>query len=358
MTDFLVRRDDLRRVRWHEAGTTVLQAGHARLRVESFALTANNVTYAAFGEAMRYWDFFPTEVAGHGRVPVWGFASVMDPGTSGLEPGSRVYGYLPVSEAFDIVPERISDTGFIDGAAHRRDLAAVYNTYLFTAADPSYEAGHEAQQMLLRPLFTTGWMIDDCLMESGSQVPDTVVISSASAKTALALAHCLSLRSGVEAIALTSRENQAFVEGTGLYARTLTYEEASQLHVRGLAAYVDFLGRPGLTAEIHHGLRDRLIRSLVIGATDWQSPRIPVETPGPAPEFFFVPTYAANRARQIGPEALNARTLSALKRFYAASSTYLTPLRRNGTRAIEEAWLSALEGTVPPSTGIILGFRD
>ena len=37
----------------------LLAPGQARLALEAFSLTANNITYAAFGEAMKYWQFFP-----------------------------------------------------------------------------------------------------------------------------------------------------------------------------------------------------------------------------------------------------------------------------------------------------------
>jgi hypothetical protein len=64
-----------------------------RVRVDAFALTANNVTYGAFGAAMHYWEFYPdargrlghraglglfgtvVHIAasrrGRGRTPVW-----------------------------------------------------------------------------------------------------------------------------------------------------------------------------------------------------------------------------------------------------------------------------------------------
>ena len=45
-----------------------LQPCEARLAVRRFALTANNITYAVFGEAMGYWAFFPAEDGG--RLPV------------------------------------------------------------------------------------------------------------------------------------------------------------------------------------------------------------------------------------------------------------------------------------------------
>lgn len=354
MADFLIRRSNLRDISWAEAPAAPLEDGKARLKVDAFALTANNVTYASFGEAMGYWNFFPAADPAFGRVPVWGFATVTESKAEGVAPGARVYGYLPISDSFDVQPVRVSAGSFLDGAAHRQGLAPIYNTYIFNAADPAYDAAFEAQQMLFRPLFTTGWMIDDCLMETGTDIPETVVISSASSKTALALAHCLKQRGAVEAIGLTSAANKAYVEASGLYARTVTYDEVDSLHARGLSAYVDFIGRPALTADVHHALKDRLVRSLVIGVTDWEGNRTPVDVPGPQPEFFFVPTYAAERAKALGADELNARTSKALAGFYAASSKYLTPAHQKGLEAIEAAWLQTLDAKVPPSSGLIL----
>ncbi|MDX6599638.1 MAG: hypothetical protein QOE87_3525, partial [Gaiellales bacterium] len=75
MADFLVKRDDLHGCRIVETEPPALEDGQALLRVDSFGLTANNVTYAVFGDAMSYWSFFPAE-EGWGRVPMWGFAEV------------------------------------------------------------------------------------------------------------------------------------------------------------------------------------------------------------------------------------------------------------------------------------------
>lgn len=356
MADFLIRRGNLRETSWAETPATGLAEGKARLKVDAFALTANNVTYASFGEAMGYWNFYPASDPDFGRVPVWGFATVTESKAKGVAPGTRVYGYLPVSEHFDIEPARVTASGFMDGSAHRQGLAPIYNTYICNSADPAYDPAFEAEQMLFRPLFLTGWMIDDCLMETGADTPETVVISSASSKTALALAHCLNQRGAVEAIGLTSPGNKSYVEATGLYARTVTYDEVDNLHARGLTAYVDFLGRPALTADVHHALKDRLVRSLVIGVTDWEGNRAPVEAPGPQPEFFFVPTYAAERAKALGGEELNSRTGRAMTGFYSQASKYLTPVKASGRAAIAKAWQDTLEAKVPPSDGLILSF--
>ena len=70
-----------------------LQPGQARLALDRFALTANNITYAAFGEAMKYWQFFPAGDPAEGCLPVWGFADVVESLASGLDVGRRVWGY-------------------------------------------------------------------------------------------------------------------------------------------------------------------------------------------------------------------------------------------------------------------------
>ncbi|MEH6409289.1 MAG: DUF2855 family protein [Hyphomonas sp.] len=354
--DYLIRRDDLRDCHWADAPVTDLADGMARLRVDAFALTANNVTYATFGEAMEYWKFFPAGSPEFARVPVWGFATVIESKAPGVEAGARVYGYLPISVTFDVQPARVGKESFLDGAAHRQGLAPIYNTYVLTGADPTYDPAFEAQQMLFRPLFTTGWMIDDCLMETGDPVPETVVISSASSKTAMALAHCLKARGVVEAVALTSPGNVKYVESTGLYARTQTYDQVDSMHARGLTAFVDFLGRPALTADVHNALKDRLVRSLVIGVTDWEGNRAPISLPDPQPEFFFVPTYAAQRAKDIGADVLNQKLGTSLMAFYRASSAFVTPQQDAGMDAIDAAWHDTLEGKVSPATGRILTF--
>jgi hypothetical protein len=128
------------------------------------------------------------------------------------------------------------------------------------------------------------------------------------------------------------------------------------MHARGLTAYVDFLGRPSLTADVHSALRDRLVRSLVIGVTDWEGNRAPIALPDPQPEFFFVPTYAAERAKVLGPDVLNHRLGASLMSFYRASSAFVTPQQDAGMGAIDAAWHDTLEGKVSPSTGRILTF--
>lgn len=349
----LITKSDLRSTEWIDAPSQDLADGEARLQVDAFALTANNVTYAAFGGApMFYWNFFPSPSDAMGRVPVWGFATVSESRAEGVEVGQRLYGYFPISEDLVVTPMKTSERGFFDAAAHRQALAPIYNFYSNIDTDPAYVADMEPQQMLFRPLYLTGWMICDSLME-GDPVPDAAVISSASSKTAIAAAHSLQRR-GVKTVGVTSPRNVQFVKDTGLYDEVIEYDAISNYQASGKTAYVDFVGRPEFTKSVHTACGEHLIRSLTIGATDWEDERAPVaDLPGPQPEFFFVPDYAANRAKQLPAGELDKRTGADLVAFYPVSKSFVTPTHIEGAEAITKAWQDTVEAVVPADQGLV-----
>ena len=60
-TDLIVEKTNIGHAQLVQAGaTTPLTAGQIRLRVDRFALTSNNLSYAAAGDTMGYWAFFPS----------------------------------------------------------------------------------------------------------------------------------------------------------------------------------------------------------------------------------------------------------------------------------------------------------
>ncbi|MEO8606093.1 MAG: DUF2855 family protein, partial [bacterium] len=189
--DFVVNRSDLRQCKVVAAALRPLADGEVRLRVDRFAFTANNVTYGAVGDMIGYWNFFPA-ADGWGRIPVWGFADVGESRCAALPAGERVYGYLPMSTQLIVQPAPVSPGSFFDAAPHRAALPAVYNQYTRLAADPLYERADEAHLALLRPLFTTSFLLEDFLAEHDDFAARNIVLTSASSKTALGLAQLLS----------------------------------------------------------------------------------------------------------------------------------------------------------------------
>ncbi len=150
-TSLLVRKDNLSITRRHTATDQPLTDGQVRVRVESFAFTSNNITYAALGDVMGYWQFFPSEQEGWGSIPVWGFASVVQSRHPGVAVGERLYGYWPLASSAVLSPDQLSPACLIDATPHRVGLHVFYNQYFRCNADPLYITGTEDLQALLRP---------------------------------------------------------------------------------------------------------------------------------------------------------------------------------------------------------------
>jgi Protein of unknown function (DUF2855) len=354
MSDFLVKRDDLRECRVVDGEVPPLESGQALLRVDTFGLTANNVTYAVFGEAMNYWDFFPSAEEGWGRVPMWGFAEVEQSETEGVESGARVFGYLPPSSHLLVTPAAASEEGFVDSSPHRAALPSAYHRYLITSADTFYRQGTEEIQMLLRPLFFTSFLIDDQLDDEGLATQGPVVIASASSKTAIAAAFLLSRREGVELIGLTSPGNVAFVESLGIYDSTVSYDAIETLERRP-AAFVDIAGDSAVRRAVHSHYGDELIHSMAVGMTHWEGLEASAgELPGPRPKFFFAPDRVTKRSQDWGRAELERRVAAAWHPFCEWTGGWLETIPGQGFDALRSAYLDVLEGRVDPKHAHVL----
>ena len=85
-----VKKADLPQSEWRNAPAPELVDGQILLEIEKYALTANNITYAAVGDGFGYWNFFPTGDADWGIVPVWGFAKVAASKQDGIAVGDCI----------------------------------------------------------------------------------------------------------------------------------------------------------------------------------------------------------------------------------------------------------------------------
>jgi hypothetical protein len=252
-------------------------------------------------------------------------------------------------------PGRVNERGFVDTAEHRQPMAAAYNQYARTDADPVYDPDHEATQSLLRPLFYTSFLLDDFLADNGFFGARTVVLSSASSKTSAGTAFFLSERGGIEVLGLTSPRNRAFVEGLGVYGRVLSYDEVAG---DGPAVYVDVAGDVAVRKAVHRHFGDDLVHSAVVGSTHWTAgPGDGEALPGAAPAFFFAPEQIRRRADQWGAQKLEETFADAWRRAIAWSDGWLEVRRSQGPDEVRSAYLEVLDGHSPPSVGHVLSLR-
>lgn len=352
-TDLLVSRADL-------AGTSLvtrdldpLAPGEVLLRVDTFGLSANNITYALAGDLLGYWRFFPAP-EGWGRIPVWGFADVVESRHEAVPAGTRVFGYLPMSTHL-VVKAEPNATGFVDASEHRRALPPFYNRY---GRVPARSREDEAPDMLLRPFVMTGVLLDGYLADQGFAGAETVILVSASSKTAIGLAYVLGRRGAPGVVGLTSARNRAFVERLGLYRSVATYDDLAGLDGPGRVVLVDFAGDPALRLALHGRLGERLAASVIVGSTH-AKPRGGDEPPlpGPAPVVFFGPTQLEKMRAALGPEGFQAHVAATWQAFLPGARSWLRVREGRGPAAVEETYRALLANRGDPADGHVLSMH-
>lgn len=357
MIQILVRRDAIGTHEVRDAATPQIGPGEILLAVEQFAVTANNVTYAAMGDAMKYWDFFPAaakDSGAFGIVPVWGHAHVAASNVEGFTVGERVYGYLPMASHLVASPGAIKPGSFVDTAAHRQHMASVYNQYRRLSSDPGHHPDREDIRSVFEPLFMTSWLIRAMFAREGWHGADTLVMTSASSKTALALAHVAKAQSPeIARIGLTSAGNVDFVRGTGLYDRVLPYDGIAAL-AGANAVSVDFAGNGAVLRAVHEAIGDGLKYSCLVGLTHWEDRGGAGEMPGPKPILFFAPSHMQAAIAEMGGDGFGRAVAQSWTAFAADAAKLVRIEPVEGLAAGAEAFKALVNGSAKPDVGTVV----
>jgi hypothetical protein len=345
-----VARDDLSRAELVDDDAPELGEGEALLRVNRVGMTANNVTYALLGEAMHYWDFFPT-APGFGLVPLWGFGDVVASTVEGVEPGARLYGYYPSASHVVVRPGRVDERGFREVSERRAKLPSPYNNYVLTTTDAAYEADREDLLILYRPLFYTSYMLADQLEDNAYFGASVLAMSSASSKTAYGAAFLLQGK-GPEMVGLTSPANVEFTESLGCYDRVLAYDAVEELDAGVPTAYLDVAGNADLRQRLRAHLGDQFVHDAVVGVTHQEQGGGAVRDPRTS--FFFAPDQMRKRTGEWGRPVLDQRFAEAWLRFAPVVEGWVDVVTHEGPEALREIWLEVLAGRAAPRIGHVL----
>lgn len=331
-----------------------LADGEVLARIERFALTANNVSYALSGDMIGYWKFFPIEEP-WGMVPVWGFADVVQSRCDALPVGERVWGFLPMASHVVLKPIQITAGSFADGADHRAPLPAIYNNYQRTNGDPPDMKALENERCILFPLFTTSFILCDYLVDNAHFGARQIIVGSASSKTGLGLCNLL-MRLGKgrpRVIGLTSARNLDFVRKLGVCDDVKTYDQVGALDASSPAAFVDMAGSAEVIGAVHRHFSANLKFSTGVGATHWEAPRFRGEGAAVPHNFFFAPAQFMKREQEWGSgEVIRRASLEAAQMSLELRGV-LSLKQETGARAVADAFARLVRNEVPPDVGII-----
>lgn len=352
MKRMLVDQQKITTLAFDDVPAQQLDAGQVRLRLDSFALTANNVTYAASGFAIGYWTFFPSGKDGQGLLPVWGTAEVVESTSDLLETGTRIYGFFPLAQELVIAPHLTSGGMFEDTSPHRADLPAVYNRY--ASVKP---AGPDQDHMraLLQPLLATSWLLSDWLADNDYFGATQIIVGSASSKTGLGLCKYLAEpeNRSIRIVGLTSDSNKTFVEGLGACDQVLGYGDVAALDLVP-SVYVDMSGNGAVKLALHSALGDHLRHSAAVGISHWDKFNPAQDLPGVKPQFFFAPAQIAKRREDWAPGVVEKEITAAWQRIAATASDWMDVKVHTGIEAAGEIYAELAEGRANPREGHII----
>jgi hypothetical protein len=355
----------------------------------------------------------------HGLIPVWGFGTIVKSSHPKLQEGERVYGYLAPTR-YLLLPVSSNDVNKFAfyvprphlPAGERATLSTInnqstllsdrrpYNQILRCANDPQYTPTPVVEDltMLYRPLFWTSYWFEDWLHASGYRGGvSTVLISSASSKTAFCLAYVIGKRirrgetdKNTKIIGLTSKRNLEFTKKLGLYDEVLEYgsfTSAPSFHGKrdNKWFYVDVAGNDTVNSAINAHFASpytgRVVASVALGITtlspssteaksiDWGASAVdttPIAneiTPSSSPfppkvESFFMPEWLDVRRHQIPVTEIFSRQNQAWKELMEDCPGWVQLERTYGAAAVQTAYRRLSSEGLGPDKGLIWSMWD
>lgn len=270
-----------------------------------------------------------------------------------------------------------------------------YNQILRCAADPHYMPTSAAEDltMLYRPLFWTSYWCEDWIFSSGYRGgASSILISSASSKTAFCLAYLIrnrisqgDINANTQIIGLTSTKNLAFTKGLELYHEVYEYDTFSSApRLQGQKKrwiYVDVTGNESLnqrvTAHFSSPYTGTLAAYISLGFTnlspslsnvdtlDWNgnkfaatpSPSVNNEVPTssfwPKIEQFFMVEWLDVRKHQISIAEIFSRQNLAWKQLMVDCVGWVKVDRVYGADNVKKAYEVVAKNGLGPAQGLV-----
>lgn len=360
MSEFQIRKDDYPtgQVVKSELSEQDVEQGEVLVKIDRFAFTANNITYAVVGDQFGYWQFFPPSrgnAAEWGILPVWGFADVVVSKADGIPVGERLFGYFPPATHLKMVPTEVEGLRWIDGSAHRSALPSGYNVYRRVEAEPNYNPAMDDYRMLLFPLHVTSFCLYDNLQDNDWFGAEQVVVISASSKTSLGLGYALADdKDAPQSIGLTSKRNIEMVVNLGVYDRTITYDNLKEIDASRATVIVDMSGNGELLDQLQQHLGDNLKFCSRVGFTHWDEGSTPSDQLSQRSEMFFAPGHIQKRLQDWGPAVFEQKTTAFMQSSIQKSASWLKLTKLDGLKGLAEVYPDVCEGKVAPEAGLIV----
>ena len=358
MQEFQTKKQDVNQGRIVDRLPSTINDGQVLVKIDRFAFTANNITYAVLGDQLRYWQFFPTsddQEQQWGIIPVWGFADVVESNSQELKVGERLFGYFPPANELVMTPAKVTTANFMDASAHRADLPPGYNVYNRVTNEPAYDRAGDNERMLLFVLHLTAFCLYDLLHSNHWYGAEQVVIISASSKTSTGLAYGLADDDNAPSvIGLTSAKNINMVNSTHTYDSVLSYEDLEQIDASKPTVIVDMSANSDVISRLHKHLGDNMRFTSNVGLTHWDEPRQRGDIIAERSQQFFAPSHIQQRMNDWGPAEFSKRSMAYIGRSVAKSRAWLKITEIDGIDGLSQVYSNVCDGNIAADEGLVV----
>jgi len=379
LSEFQIQKDNITKSRIidNDLSAQVLQTGQVLVKIDKFALTANNITYAVVGELIGYWQFFPPhslnfkgdtlDTDGWGILPVWGFADVVKSNCTEVPVGERVFGYFPPASHLILSPIKVGKTSWFDASSHRSQLPVAYNVYRRVVFETAYNKADEDDRMLFFPLHITSFALFDYFQENSWFTAKQLVMLSASSKTSTGLAYGMQHYASTQSddnsrtpslVALTSTSNVDMVNNMAVYDAVLSYDDIAKIDNTISTLIVDMSGNVKVLSALHKHLGDNMKFCSNVGVTHRQERGKSDDIIKERSEFFFAPSQIQKRLQEWGPQVFEHKSREYLAVSISKSRHWLNMTDVDGLDGMQAIFEEVCNGKIAADTGLIIRMPD
>merc|ERR1712176_634393 len=203
------------------------------------------------------------------------------------------------------------------------------------------------------------YMDENLLVDTG--MINSVIISCASSKTALALAYCLRMREMRYVVGLTSQEHLDFVNAADLYHEVFTYDQADELPNDRTIVYMDFKCDGELRQRITLRMGTNLMYNMVLGPAVFQKRMKDQVFEKRAREVLFDESSWRERRRMVAEvtkTGRNEKLRYSFPAFVERMRKHIKLRRVSGEAAFKDMYESVYCNTSLPSEAFICSLHE
>lgn len=357
-------------------------------KIVSASLSANNKFYLDFGEKppFNFFQTYPVSDAStvvsdgaacegkYVRPPVWGLCEVTASKVADVRVGDVCRAMLPLGTEVTFAKAHV-EPKLGNVVVDRPKTHSAYNTFNPIPSDSVCHPNAPTSGLALTcfPGIITGFGLHFALKHANYYACDTIVVTSASSKVALAFAVYMQDVAGKKVVGYTSSDNRAFCQSTGLYAQVLSYQDELPTSL-GDVVMVDISGRGDLYATNKDRVKKLLSIGNASGTADKDSsiaaftalakckmiltmtggPKWVRNLMNPTQELFLIMDTMQVLIEEWGKEKYLENIELYTKRFCDEASKWIRERKCETEDAIQSAFGDIVQGSVPPSEFVLI----